>query len=52
MDLLDPDLIAQMIATQEAYEFRLAIIKGITITCAIVLVITVLVLLLEDFFQE
>ena len=52
MDLLDSDLLAQMIENQAKYEFRLAIIEGIVIVSAVVLMVTVLAILLEDFFSD
>ena len=41
-----------MVETQAKYEFRLAIIHWFTIGSAVVLMVTVLLLLLEDFFQD
>ena len=52
MDLSDPAIIAQVVANQAEYEFRLAIIKGFFYGSAVLLMVTVLLILLEDFFSD
>jgi hypothetical protein len=48
----DPALIEQFLATAETYQFRLMVIKGFFYVCAVGLCLTVLALLLEDFFDH
>lgn len=48
----DPGLIQEFVAQAESYRFRLGIIKAFFFGSAVFLMVTVLFILVEDFFSE